>query len=626
MNQKTVNRMTTLWGTCVASCLILLGREVGVAQVSMVVGWGDKTYGQTSVPIMAFNATNISAGGYHSLALGDDGSVVAWGRGTEGQTNVPVGLGNVVAIAGGGFHSLALQGDGTVVAWGAGSSNYTGIYNFGQAIVPRGLSNVTAIAAGLQHSVALKSSGTVVAWGDNSFGQTNVPAGLSNVVAIAAAEGYHSMALRNDGTVVAWGWNNHGQTNVPPGLTNVEVPDPYALYHPYPGPPYFSSLHTIAVGAYHALALKNDGTIAAWGTNVLGAATVPGGLANVYNIAAGSNFSLAITANGTVSAWGDNTYGQISVPGGLSSVVAIAGGFRHSLALHSCLPLIQTLSLTRSLQPDGILLTFCAAYQGDPPLYIAWETNYNYTPASYSSGCFPWLVSATDDTENGPWGGSPYLLLCLTNPCGRDFVGAFPTTCAICLSRGRPNLLTSTNGSGSGPALYTTNCGTLSPYAKWFKLNATNETGWVTVSTEGSSNQPVLAVYTGPITDPTQLIRVACNNSTSTHASRVTFSAIKGTSYWIIVDPGTVYPTVRLASGFEPQLTNYSVNKSNRAFEMYSTVAPAITYRLQATTNPGSASSWTSLLTTNYTTNYQIYFRDTNAPNFKQRFYRLAAP
>jgi hypothetical protein len=47
-----------------------------------------------------------------------------------------------------------------------------------------------------------------------------VPADLSNVVAIAAAE-HLSLALKRDGTVAAWGGNYFGQTSVPAGLSNV---------------------------------------------------------------------------------------------------------------------------------------------------------------------------------------------------------------------------------------------------------------------------------------------------------------------------------------------------------------------------------------------------------------------
>jgi len=40
------------------------------------------------------------------------------GDNTWNQTNVPAGLSNVVAIAAGGYHSLALKQNGTVAVWG----------------------------------------------------------------------------------------------------------------------------------------------------------------------------------------------------------------------------------------------------------------------------------------------------------------------------------------------------------------------------------------------------------------------------------------------------------------------------------------------------------------------------
>ena len=66
----------------------------------------------------------------------------------KGQSTVPAGLSGVVAIAAGGFHTVALKQDGTVVAWGDN--------NKGQTKVPAGLSGVVAIAAGGEHTVALK--------------------------------------------------------------------------------------------------------------------------------------------------------------------------------------------------------------------------------------------------------------------------------------------------------------------------------------------------------------------------------------------------------------------------------------------------------------------------------------
>ena len=87
--------------------------------------------------------------------------------------------------------------------------------------------------ADAQISKLLTDGGTVVAWGSYI---TTVPAGLSGVVAIAAGA-YHTVALKQDGPVVAWGSNSSDQTRVPAGLSGVVA---------------------IAAGAKHTVALKLD--------------------------------------------------------------------------------------------------------------------------------------------------------------------------------------------------------------------------------------------------------------------------------------------------------------------------------------------------------------------------------
>src|SRR5438445_4898454 len=73
----------------------------------------------------------------------------------------------------------------------------------------------------------------------------------------------------------------------------------------------------------HSLALKNDGTVVAWGSNASGQSTVPAGLNSVVAIAAGGLHSLALKNDGTVVAWGANECGESAVPAGLNGVGAI---------------------------------------------------------------------------------------------------------------------------------------------------------------------------------------------------------------------------------------------------------------------------------------------------------------
>ena len=139
---------------------------------------------------------------------------------------------------------------------------------------------------------------------------TNVPASAATPSPSRAGT-FHSLAIRNDGTVMAWGYHATA-TNLPANLTNVVA---------------------ISAGSSHSLALKSDGTVVAWGDDSDGQTNVPPGLNNVVAIAAGGYSSLALKNDGSIVAWGYNSSGQTSVPAGLTNAVAIAAGYLHSLAL-----------------------------------------------------------------------------------------------------------------------------------------------------------------------------------------------------------------------------------------------------------------------------------------------------
>ena len=113
----------------------------------------------------------------------------------------------------------------------------------------------------------------------------------------------------------------------------------------------------ISGGGSHCLALRNDGTVWAWGDNSLGqlgdnSTTQRGApvqtsvLAGVSAVFARSDHSMALKSDGTVWAWGENSSGQLGngstagsrvplqIPG-LSGIAAISGGSQHGLALNA---------------------------------------------------------------------------------------------------------------------------------------------------------------------------------------------------------------------------------------------------------------------------------------------------
>lgn len=284
------------------------------------------------------------------------------GDGTLVQRNSPVraqGLTGVRAVAGGELHTLAVKDDGTAWAWGANWMGQLGDgtinHHYTPAQVP-GLTDATAVAACLYHSLAMKSGGTMWAWGYNGYGQLGdgstvdsyspiqVP-GLTDVTAIGAGA-WHSLAVGSGGAVWAWGENLDG------GLGDGTTVDRLAPVQTLG----VADAEAVDAGGYFSVALKSNGTVLAWGSNgygQLGVGTtfeerlLPGlvpGLTSVTAISTGPAFCLAVKNDGTVWAWGHNEYGQlgdgtttdrhspIEVPG-LTDVKAISTGYGHALAL-----------------------------------------------------------------------------------------------------------------------------------------------------------------------------------------------------------------------------------------------------------------------------------------------------
>jgi alpha-tubulin suppressor-like RCC1 family protein len=322
-----------------------------------VLAWGDNTFGQTNVPASATNIVAIAAGHDHSLALRTDGALIAWGLGYYGSTNIPPHLGNVASIAARGDYNLAVVRLGTpqfspqlapvethtgreVVLSGNIQGPYPLTYQWlHNGNIVAGATNwflwlpaCQAADAGDYVLVATNAFGqassqpmnlvvhtdpetftAVGAWGDNTSGQCAVPQGVANPRAIAAGA-YHALALTADGTVAAWGKNRDGQTNVPPEATNTVA---------------------VAAGGSHSMALRDDGSVIAWGANWDGQTNVPSAATNVVAIAAGCAHSLALRGDGTVLAWGNNEFHQTDVPSLAAGAIAIAAGYFHNLALLS---------------------------------------------------------------------------------------------------------------------------------------------------------------------------------------------------------------------------------------------------------------------------------------------------
>jgi alpha-tubulin suppressor-like RCC1 family protein len=120
----------------------------------------------------------------------------------------------------------------------------------------------------------------------------------------------HSLALREDGSIVAWGKSSFNVLNVPTG----------------------NGFIAIDAGWAHDLALRSDGSIVAWGVaenpSIL---EVPSGN-DFLKVSAGYRHNLALKNDGSMVAWGKDYDGSAIAPFG-NNFVDVAAGHGLSAAL-----------------------------------------------------------------------------------------------------------------------------------------------------------------------------------------------------------------------------------------------------------------------------------------------------
>ena len=212
-------------------------------------------------------------------------------------------------------------------------------------------------------TLLVRADGSVLTWGRSPSGLIPAPTlvdlpGKVLRVAVGGANtgGFTGYALLEDGTVVSWGDNDEGQlgngargANRPLGT----YPKPSATPVTVTG---LTDVIDIGAGTKHAVALRMDGTVWAWGMRDEGALgggdAMPAGslrvvsamapvrvaaLEGITQIAVAGTHSLALTRHGQVMAWGTNRSGELGVGtrvtgwtpvmvAGLDDVVEVAAG------------------------------------------------------------------------------------------------------------------------------------------------------------------------------------------------------------------------------------------------------------------------------------------------------------
>lgn len=320
-------------------------------------GWGHNNFGQIGdgthgdgtnkfIPTKIGTDSNwktIAVGLYHSVALKTDGTLWTWGLNLTGELGdgtydygtekfTPTQIGTATdwkLVAAGAYHSLAVKNDGSLWAWGLNVDGELGdgTSGFGaNKYVPTKIGSATwmSINAGTYHSVGIKSDGTIWAWGSNSYGQLgdgtkisrNIPTqiGITNNWKTLISGGYHTIGIKNDGSLWAWGNNEWGQLGI-------GVFEYFKLVPTQIGTD--TNWQTLAAGGNHTIAIKNNGSLWAWGYNADGeygngvygfnnfAPTQIGTATNWQDVVTGFAHTVFLKTDGSLWTTGENWLGQL---------------------------------------------------------------------------------------------------------------------------------------------------------------------------------------------------------------------------------------------------------------------------------------------------------------------------
>lgn len=353
------------------------------------LGYGPRKYigsSASTVPSLAGDVVvpgrevvQISTGWYHTCALLDNGAVRCWGYGFFGQLGygdnisrsepgaddvIVSSTNRVVQISAGGFHTCALLDNGRVRCWGLDDNGQLGYgkndYLFERhVLLPSSVGDVNVssdhsvvqISAGRDHTCALLADGNVRCWGDGSggclgYGSTGnvgdrpstVPSIVGDVlvstsyrvVQISAGTG-HTCAVLSNGGVRCWGYGGSGRLGYGNTANVGDVPTALPSMVGDVNVSSTAAVIQVTCGFAHTCALLDNGKVRCWGDGDYGKlgygnlqnvgdsiATLPSfsgdvsvASEKVVQVQAGGLHTCALLESGKVRCWGFGLFGQL---------------------------------------------------------------------------------------------------------------------------------------------------------------------------------------------------------------------------------------------------------------------------------------------------------------------------
>ena len=300
----------------------------GVTQVGTASNWSK---------VNSSHGTSIEE---HALLIRTNGTLWAIGKNQFGQLGdgtviektLPVQVGAATDwsfVCAGLYSSFALKTNSSLWAWGMNQHTQFGNNKnknvFQPVATPYNWKSASSpISSFGGHTLAIALNGTLWSWGQNNDGQLGIGITYNHKVLpvqVGTASdwkqitngNFASIALRENGTLWAWGRNTYGVLGTGTGSSNILTP--YQVGSE-------ATWKQVSVGNEHVIATKENGTLWAWGRNNQGqlgisstvdqSVPIQVGIDTTWVwVSAGLQFSTALKSDGTLWTWGSNSHGQL---------------------------------------------------------------------------------------------------------------------------------------------------------------------------------------------------------------------------------------------------------------------------------------------------------------------------